>query len=51
MHYECWLPKDQALPMIYIDDVIDATIQLLKADKSKLKRNVYHLAGISFSPE
>ena len=37
-HYECWLPEDQALPMIYIDDCIRATIQFLKADKKKLTR-------------
>jgi len=49
--YKCWLPKDAALPMIYIDDTIRATIQFLSADKSKLKRNVYNLAGISFTPE
>jgi len=37
--------------MIYIDDCIDATVQLLKADSAKLKRRTYNLAGISFSPE
>lgn len=37
--------------MIYIDDCIDATLRYLKADKSTLKRNVYNLAGISFTPE
>ena len=26
LEYKCWLGKDQALPMIYIDDVIKATI-------------------------
>lgn len=37
--------------MIYVDDCISATVQFLKADQSTLKRNVYNLAGISFSPE
>jgi threonine 3-dehydrogenase len=37
--------------MIYIDDCIDATIKFLKAPKSQLKRSVYNLAGISFTPE
>ena len=26
LQYKCWLGKDQALPMIYVDDVISATI-------------------------
>lgn len=37
--------------MIYIDDVIKATIQFLKAPKENLNRSVYNLAGISFTPE
>jgi nucleoside-diphosphate-sugar epimerase len=37
--------------MIYIDDCIRATIQLLKAPKKDLKRQVYNLGGISFNPE
>lgn len=50
-HYDCWLAKDQALPMIYVDDCIDATIKFLKADQNQLKRQVYNLGGISFNPE
>jgi len=50
-YYECWLDRDSALPMMYIDDCIDATIQFLKADKSRLTRSTYNLAGISFTPE
>lgn len=50
-HYKCWLGPKQALPMIYVDDVIDATMKFLKAPKSQLKRQVYNLAGISFTPE
>jgi hypothetical protein len=50
-HYDCWLGPKQALPMIYVDDVIKATIQFLKAPKSDLKRQVYNLGGMSFTPE
>jgi len=50
-HYSCWLREDSAMPMMYIDDCIDATLQFLKADKEKLTRNTYNLAGISFTPE
>lgn len=31
-HYKCWLKEDAALPMIYIDDAVDATMRFLKAD-------------------
>ena len=49
--YKCWLEKDQALPMIYVDDCIKATMQFLRADKANLTRTTYNLAGISFTPE
>ena len=50
-YYKCWLKEDAAMPMLYIDDCIDATIKFLKADKHRLTRNVYNLAGISFTPK
>jgi threonine 3-dehydrogenase len=50
-YYKCWLGPKTDLPMIYIDDCIDGTIQFLKADGEKLKRKVYNMAGISFNPE
>lgn len=50
-HYDCWLGPKQALPMMYIDDCIDATIRFLKADPNKLNRCIFNLAGISFTPE
>ena len=31
-HYTCWLKEDAALPMIYIDDCVEATVRYLKAD-------------------
>jgi nucleoside-diphosphate-sugar epimerase len=37
--------------MIYIDECIDQTVQYLKAPKQNLKRCVYNMGGISFSPE
>jgi threonine 3-dehydrogenase len=48
--YECWLREDTYLPMIYIDDCIRATIQILKANEDDLSRRVYNLAGKSFCP-
>ncbi len=50
-HYNVPLKEDAALPMMYIDDCIDATMKFLKADFNKLKRKTYNLAGISVAPK
>lgn len=50
--YECFLAADTALPMMYMEDAIRATIELMQADKEKIKiRSSYNLGGISFSPK
>ncbi|MFZ5552526.1 MAG: NAD-dependent epimerase/dehydratase family protein [Bacteroidota bacterium] len=49
--YECFLSENTALPMMYMDDAIRATIELMQADASKLTVwSSYNLAGISFTP-
>ena len=48
-YYKCWIDQDTAMPMIYIDDCIKATVQFLKADSNRLQSHVYNLAGISFT--
>jgi threonine 3-dehydrogenase len=50
-HYDVPLKEDSLLPMMYIDDCIDATVRFLQADPSRLKRKVYNLNGISFTPK
>lgn len=50
-HYKCFLKEDAELPMMYIDDCIEATVKFLQADPNKLQRNTYNLAGISFTPK
>lgn len=49
--YKCWLKEDAKLPMIYIDDCVDATVRLLRANENDLTRCTYNLAGISFTPK
>lgn len=50
--FTCFLKKNTSLPMMYMEDAIRATIELMEADSSKIKiRSSYNLAGISFSPE
>jgi len=50
--YTCFLKPDTVLPMMYMDDAIRATIELMEAPKEKIKiRSSYNLGGISFNPE
>ena len=50
--YTCFLKEDTTLPMMYMDDAIRATIELMEADKENLSIDCsYNLAGISFSPK
>lgn len=49
--YECFLSENTALPMMYMDDAVRATIQLMDAPAGNLRiRSSYNLAGISFTP-
>ena len=50
--YTCFLSKDTRLPMMYIDDSIRATIELMDAPANKLNiRTSYNIAAVSFTPE
>lgn len=50
--YTSFLNKDTALPMMFMEDAIRATIELMEAPIDKVKiRNSYNLGGISFNPE
>jgi nucleoside-diphosphate-sugar epimerase len=50
--YECFLSEDIALPMMYMDDAVKATIMLMEAPAEKIKvRSSYNLGGISFTPK
>ncbi|MDD3771765.1 MAG: NAD-dependent epimerase/dehydratase family protein [Weeksellaceae bacterium] len=51
-NYECFLSENTALPMMYMDDAIRATIELMQADKNKLSiRTSYNLHALSFTPK
>lgn len=50
--YECFLSEDTALPMMFMDDAIDATVQIMQAPAEDVKlRSSYNLAAISFTPK
>ena len=50
--YECFVSEDTRLPMMYMQDAVNATIQIMQADASKIKtRTSYNLSAISFTPK
>lgn len=49
--YECFLEQDTMLPMMYMEDAIRATVEIMTADANDIKeRSSYNLAGMSFNP-
>ncbi len=49
--YECFLKEDTALPMMFMEDAINATIQLMEAPAEKITiRSAYNMGGLSFTP-
>ncbi|WP_348716447.1 NAD-dependent epimerase/dehydratase family protein [Tenacibaculum sp. 190130A14a] len=49
--YECFLSANTRLPMMYMNDAVNATIQLMQAPEECIKvRTSYNLAAISFTP-
>lgn len=50
--YTSFLSEKSALPMMYMEDAIRATISLMEAPKDKLRIHTsYNLAGISLTPK
>lgn len=46
----CWLGPETMLPMMYVNDAIKATIDLMDVSSSKIKiRGSYNLAAVSFT--
>ncbi|MFN3379374.1 MAG: NAD-dependent epimerase/dehydratase family protein [Runella zeae] len=49
--FECFLAEDTLLPMIYMDDALRATLELMEAPAHQISvRTSYNLAGMSFTP-
>lgn len=50
--FTSFLAENSALPMMYMDDAIKATIQIMQADSAAIKiRSSYNLAAMSFTPK
>lgn len=49
--YNCFLKADTMLPMMYMEDAIRATLEIMQAPAEKIQeRTSYNLAGMSFTP-
>lgn len=50
--YTCFLEEDTKLPMMFMDDAIRATLQIMDAPETNIKeRSAYNLAAMSFTPK
>ncbi|WP_116771831.1 NAD-dependent epimerase/dehydratase family protein [Maribacter litoralis] len=50
--YTCFLEEDTKLPMMFMDDAIRATLQIMEAPEENIKeRSAYNLAAMSFTPK
>lgn len=51
-HYTCFLSEDTSLPMMFMDDAVRATIDIMTAEASDVKvRSSYNIAATSFTPK
>ncbi|MBT2163578.1 NAD-dependent epimerase/dehydratase family protein [Zobellia barbeyronii] len=49
--YTCFLKEDTELPMMFMDDAIKATLQLMETDADNVKvRSSYNLSAMNFTP-
>jgi nucleoside-diphosphate-sugar epimerase len=51
-HYECFLSQNTQLPMMFMEDAINATVKIMQAGSNTVKiRSSYNLAALSFTPK
>jgi len=50
--YESFIKPNQGLPMMFMDDAINATVNLMEVPREHLSVNsAYNIAGLSFTPQ
>ncbi|CAB1342512.1 unnamed protein product [Coregonus sp. 'balchen'] len=49
--FECNLKPDTRLPMMYIDDCLRATVEMMEAPTDTLSMRTYNINAMSFTPE
>ncbi|MXV38977.1 NAD-dependent epimerase/dehydratase family protein [Flavobacteriaceae bacterium Ap0902] len=51
-YYSCFLSEDTELPMMYMDDAVRATIELMQAPKENISvHSAYNIHGTAFTPK
>jgi nucleoside-diphosphate-sugar epimerase len=51
-HYTCFLSEDTSLPIMFMDDAVRATIDIMNTEASNVKvRSSYNINAISFTPK
>ena len=51
-NFECFLSKDSCLPMMYMEDAVDATVQIMQAKSEQIKiRTSYNVSAMNFTPK
>ena len=51
-NYTCFLSKETILPMMYMDDAIEAIIKIMTTKKENIKiRTSYNISAVSFTPK
>lgn len=51
-NYTSFIEENTAMPMLYMDDAIDATVKLMQSPSENIKvRTSYNLGGMSFTPK
>lgn len=51
-HYTCFLNEDTSLPMMYMEDAVRATTEIMRAPEREIEqRSSYNLSGMSFTPQ
>jgi len=48
--YTCFLSENTELPMMYMPDCLQSTVQILESPKKVFTQNVYNVTGFSFTP-
>ena len=50
--YTCFLSKETVLPMMYMDDAIEAILKIMTTKKENIKiRTSYNISAVSFTPK
>ncbi|AUC78931.1 NAD-dependent epimerase [Nonlabens sp. MB-3u-79] len=51
-NYNCFLSENTELPMMYMEDAVRATVEIMRAPSEEIiERSSYNLSGMSFTPQ